>query len=436
MWLLEEQKAREIRHAIAADKLPTMEAREAHRLAQETAENEARVNDGRPRNMTIADGVAEIRVEGILTPKFDLIAWLFGEANTTYESIVASLSLAGSDPNVKRVTWLIDSTGGTVASLFETLAAIEAFGKPMSVRASKAASAAYAIAAAAGSITAVSPASSFGSIGVVMSFFADDQIIDVTSSEAPNKRPDVTTDEGKAVVREYLDAVHDLFVDSIASGRTRASEQKMTARQVNAEFGRGSMFVARDAKARNMIDKVPRALRAVKPAAEAGAPPAPHLVAGYNEMVAQGMMPRDRSFTNSTADGGGPTPKQEKRKMDLNQLKAEHSAVYEAAVKIGEEQGAEAGAVAERKRVNAHLNMGQKFGAMDIAIKAVKDGADFMDPEVQSEYMTAGRNKNDVETRQAETDAAGKTTEGAKPIEGTKDLQDIVADNIAAGMTL
>ena len=41
-----------------------------------------------------------------------------------------------------------------------------------------------------------------------------------------------------------------------------------------------------------------------------------------------------------------------------------------------------------------------------------------------------------VQTRQAETDAAGKTTEGAKPIEGTKDLQDIVADNIAAGMTL
>ena len=55
--------------------------------------------------------------------------------------------------------------------LFETLAAIEAFGKPMSVRASKAASAAYAIAAAGGSITAVSPASSFGSIGVVMSLF-------------------------------------------------------------------------------------------------------------------------------------------------------------------------------------------------------------------------------------------------------------------------
>lgn len=434
MWLLEEQKAREIRHAIAADKLPTLEAREAHRLAQETAENEARVSDGTPRNMSVADGVAEIRVEGILTPKFDLIAWLFGEANTTYESITAALSLAGSDPNVKRVAWLIDSPGGTVAGLFETLAAIEAFGKPMSVRASKAASAAYAIAAAAGSITAVSPASSFGSIGIVMSFFADDQIIDVTSSEAPNKRPDVTTDEGKAVVREYLDAVHDLFVDSIASGRTRASDQKMTAKQVNAEFGRGSMLVARDAKARNMIDKVPRALRAVKPAAEDG--PSPKLVATYNEMVAEGMTRRDRSDINSTADGGG-TPTQEKT-MNINELKADHPAVYEAAIKLGEEQGVvkgiEQGAAAERKRVSAHLNMGQKFGAMDVAIKAVKDGADFTDPEVQSEYLIAGRNKADVETRQKESDAAGETTKKAKPVETTKDLQDIVADNIAQGL--
>jgi len=433
MWLLEEQKAREIRHAIAADKLPTLEARETHRLAQETAENEARVNDGHPRNMSVADGVAEIRVEGILTLKFDLIAWLFGEANTTYESIMTSLSIAATDPNVKRVAWVVDSPGGMVDGLFETLAAIEVFGKPQSVRASKAASAAYALAAAAGSITAVSPASSFGSVGVVATFFVGDELIDVTSTEAPNKRPDVTTDEGKAVVREYLDAIHGLFVDSIASGRSRATGQKMTAKQVNAEFGRGSMFVAKDAKARGMIDKAPAALRAVKPAAEAGAIPA--LVAGHNEMVATEMVPRDRDNTNSTADGGGLTPTQE-RTMDLNQLKTEHSAVYEAAVKIGEEQGAESGAVAERKRVNAHLNMGQKFGAMDIAIKAVKDGADFMDPEVQSEYMTAGRNKTDVETRQSETDAADQMTQDAKPDEGTKDLQDIVADNIAAGMAL
>lgn len=134
---------------------------------------------------------------------------------------------------------------------------------------------------------------------------------------------------------------------------------------------------------------------------------------------------------DSTAAGGGSTPTEE-RKMDLNELKTAHPAVYEEALKLG----AENAVTAERKRVSAHLNVGQKCGAMDIAMKAIKDGVDFMDPEVQSEYLTAGRNKADVETRQAETDAAGKAADGAKAVETTKDLQDIVADNIAAGLGL
>jgi len=443
MWLLEEQKAREIRQAAAAGRLPAIEAREAHRKAQDQEEQAARAADGRPRNMSIADGVAEIRVEGILTPRFDLIGWFFGEANTTYESIITSLSLAESDPNIKRVAWFVDSPGGMVDGLFETLAAIESFSKPMTVRASKAASAAYAIASAAGQIVAVSPASSFGSVGIVSSFYNDSDIIEVTSTEAPNKRPDVTTEEGKAVVRQYLDALHELFVDAIAAGRSKSSKLKVTAKIVNTEFGRGSMFVARDAKARNMIDKAPGALRAVR-AEETEQTPGEY-VHTHQLPFAAGAAPvgaldeNTRAITmayqtHSTVDGGGNNLSKEKRKMDIETLKAEHPAVYAAAVEAGEKQGIakgrEQGVTDERKRVAAHLNLGVKFGAMDIAIKAVKDGADFFDPEVQSEYMMAGANKRERDDKQTDSDKAGKALDGAKPVESTKDLGDLVADRL------
>ena len=64
----------------------------------------------------------------------------------------------------------IDSPGGTVAGLFETLAALDATGKSIRVRSSAAHSAAYAIAAVAGPIEAVTPVSMFGSIGVAALF--------------------------------------------------------------------------------------------------------------------------------------------------------------------------------------------------------------------------------------------------------------------------
>jgi ClpP class serine protease len=155
---------------------------------------------------------------------------------------------------------VIDSPGGQVDGLFETIAAIDAFkatGKPLKVRASNAQSAAYALAAAAGRIEATSPASSFGSIGVAAAFVVSDKVVSVTSTDAPNKRPDVATDAGRAIVREQLDAIHELFVGAIAKGRGT------TAAAVNKEFGRGATVLAGEARRRGMID-------AIKPASTSG----------------------------------------------------------------------------------------------------------------------------------------------------------------------
>lgn len=393
-WLLEQNTARAMREAAQKGGIGTATERAGYLTAQNDAEAAANL----PRNMSVAGDVAEIRVEGILTKKPDFFAWLFGGGNTTYEQIQAALAAADADPNIKRGTMNISSPGGSVDGLFETLAAIERFGKPLTVRASRADSAAYAIAATAGRIEADSPASEFGSIGVVASFWVDDEIVDVTSTEAPNKRPDPTTDEGKATIREYLDSIHELFVDAIARGRTQHSGKEFDTKTVNEDFGRGSVFVARDAKARGMIDKVP-SQAAVR-------------VAAAHE-------------TDPTADVGGASRTKEKQTMSIEELKAKYPDLYAAVF--------QAGARDERDRVMAHITMGRGCGAMDIALGAIESGAD-MTRHLNAEYNSAAFNRRDIETRQADSDEAGKVLDGnngsggAAGNEAPKDELDTVAD--------
>src|SRR5690606_11582902 len=165
-------------------------------------------------------------------------------------------AMARTDDSIKRVVFYVDSPGGQVHGLFDTLAAIESFPKPMVSRCAYACSAAYAIPAMAGKIEAINPAVSVGSVGVVASYFVDDGVIDITSTEAPDKRPDVSTEEGQAVIRKHLDALHELFVDAIARGRTHATGREFTVDDVNANFGRGAVVLGKEAKRRGMVDMV------------------------------------------------------------------------------------------------------------------------------------------------------------------------------------
>lgn len=182
MWLLNEETFRAMQRAEASGLAPTAQQR-----AEFQAQIEAR--DGAPRNMRVAGSTAEIRVEGVLTKKPDLFAMWFGGGNTTYTDIQAALALAASDPGIKDVSLFVDSPGGNVDGLFETLDALEAFAKPIKVRAIQAQSAAYAIASVAGKIEAVNPAAMFGSIGTAVSLFVDEEVVTLTNTDSPDKRP-------------------------------------------------------------------------------------------------------------------------------------------------------------------------------------------------------------------------------------------------------
>lgn len=376
LWLLEEDTAAEFR-AFCERVQPTAQDRERFQ-AWERAEaaEESRL-------LTVAGGVAEILVAGMLTESPNFWAILFGGGGTTYREIAKALAEAAQDSRVSRVDLRINSPGGTVDGLSTVLRALKGYGKPTRAVASKATSAAFAIAAATGEIIAEDEWSSFGSVGVAASFYVADYIVDLASTAAPEKRPDLTTDEGKAMVRKRLDDIHTLFVSGLAEGR------KTTPERVNAEYGRGGVLLAKDALQRGMIDGI------------AGTSP------GYRNAAA-------------SADRGAQT---EMVKMDPEKLRAEHPAVYEAVVKIGEKK--------ERSRCTAHVKMAKSTGAVDFALSAIAEGKSIQDDEVQAEYLSARANRADTDARQRESDTAGEATKGAsKPAANDRDLGDLVADEL------
>lgn len=363
MWLLERLTAARMQLAIETGAMPTPERQEAWALSRGSVSAD--------RILSIGGSIAQIQVAGILTPKPDLLAAWFGGGNTTYAEIQAAIAQAETDERVKSVDFLIGSPGGAISGLFDTMAAISAMSKPTRALVSDmAASAAYGIAAQADTIVATNKAARFGSVGIAAEFYVDSHRVVVASSKAPDKAPDVTTEEGQAVIRAELDALHTQFAGAIAEGRGT------DIKTVNSRFGQGANLLAEDAKQRGMIDAIGGTI-----------------VAGC---------PDDRRGRRAQCGGSV---------MDLAQLKAEHPAVYAAAVDVGVAQ--------ERDRVGAHVVMGRQCGpsGITIALDAIESG-EGMGATVQAKYLAAGMSHRDQGDRAkdevtAEGAVADVATEGS-----------------------
>ncbi|MCP4209829.1 MAG: hypothetical protein GY767_22700 [Shimia sp.] len=347
-WLMLETALNEL-YAREAAGPPSAEARAAFD-ARAASTGNSRVD----RILSIAGSKAEISISGVLTKHADFWAYYYGGGNTAYMDIIAAMAAAENNPTVTNVDFYVDSPGGSIDGLFDAIAAMQLMTKPTrAIVSGVAASAAFAFAAAAGTIVAHNAADILGSVGIVTTMRVNPNAVTITSTDAPKKRPDVTTEEGKAVVRGELDAIHELFVDVIATGRGT------TARQVNADYGEGGVVLAGEALKRGMIDAI-----------------------GFE----------DEDLDITTASTGGTT---EGKSMDLTTLKAEHPAVFAAAKAEG--------AAEELGRVQAHLTLGKASGAMDTAIEAIDAGAALTD-KYQAAYMAANMAK--TQTTQRATDEA------------------------------
>lgn len=441
MWLIRKDVIEAVEHARAKGLTAPAGAVEAfNRQLAECA------STGEPRIFRRAGDVAEIQVHGVLTPKPDFYAYYYGGGNTTYPEIIQSLALAAADPSIRRVVLNVASPGGYVAGLFDTLAALETFPKPKETFAAQADSAAYAIAALGGKITATNPAAEFGSVGVCATYVKYDyeEVIDITSSNAPDKRPDPGTEQGQAVIRRYLDAIEDLFVDAIAKGRGT------TAEDVTSNYGRGAVMLANAAKKLGLIDKVAKApgrssALSVEDAAAPGSPaaagaPTPAVVAPATAAAAvpapaQLQAPVAPQTSAPAVSGGAP---RKQKKMDEAQLQAEHPGLYAAVFNKGKGEGkaeaekaAEAAKAEEKDRIEAHLEAGEQSGDMKTALESIRSGAK-MTQKLMTTYMMAGMRKGALDARADDDKSAAAATEGAAGGKPAKTLQEQIADELEA----
>jgi ClpP class serine protease len=194
--------------------------------------------------------VAHIAISGPLSMDGpDLWDLFWGYGGTAYRDIIAALDRAKTDPLVKSIVLDINSPGGVIDGVDQTWQAIRSVGKPITTHAgSLMASAAYWIASAADKIYASAPTDEIGSIGVLVATYDwskwEESIgikeIVITSSNAPDKAPDIATKHGRDTIKAQLDALERIFYSRVSEGRG------VTSDHIKEHFGKGGLLVAAD----------------------------------------------------------------------------------------------------------------------------------------------------------------------------------------------
>ena len=207
----------------------------------------------------VENGNAHIPILGSLSNKVDYCAYLFGENQTLYSDIIEQTKLANEDWSVNKIIYDVDSPGGTVDGVELAADAIRNSKKPTESHVyNKAASAAYWLISQTGKIYAMDRTTEVGSIGVVVELIDTSKKDEkngikrssITSTGAPDKRLDLTNEDGQKKLIARLDDVHKVFVETVAAGR------KTTVEDVQNNFGKGGMLIAEKALEAGMIDGI------------------------------------------------------------------------------------------------------------------------------------------------------------------------------------
>ena len=323
------------------------------------------------RVFTVAGNVATINITGMLTKSYTFMTWLYG--GTAYSEIMNALALIENDSEITDVIVKMDSGGGHVAGLFDVVAEIQAMTTPIRcIVSGSCCSAAYAIAAQCDTIEASSNGDSIGSIGIVVDVDIDPEEVSITSTNAPNKRPDATTDEGRAQIRAQLDEYEELFLEAIAEGRG------VKVDEVIKNYGQGATTIARNALKSGMIDSI-----------------------NLKPQIVQGDPGNSTTASN-----------EEIITMNAAEIKANHPEAYAAILAEGKQ--------VEQDRVSAFAELGEASGAPELAMAMIKDGtehsatvnAKFMAAQMKAGVFQAMADDN-VDTTVIDQTVTGKTEEEA-----------------------
>lgn len=209
---------------------------------------------GRPlqnaRAVTLRDGVAVVPVTGPIFRYANLFTQISGA--TSLDVLAKDFTAALDDPSVTGIVLDINSPGGQAAGIADFAAMVNASAKPVIAFVDgMAASAAYWIASAASQVV-ISKSGMAGNVGAVIGINTDKSknTTEIVSSQSPNKRPDVTTDAGRAQIQALVDAQAQVFIEDVATYRG------MTPEAVIKDFNGGDMLTGAQAVAAKMADRV------------------------------------------------------------------------------------------------------------------------------------------------------------------------------------
>lgn len=210
---------------------------------------------GRPlqntRSVKMRDGVATIPITGPVFRYANLFSEISGAVSL--DVLATDLTRAIDDPSVKSIVLVLDSPGGQANGISEFAAMVRASTKPVVAYVDgSAASAAYWIASAADEIF-ISKTGEVGSIGAVVSIDTrgkKDGVMEIVSSQSPNKRPDVSTDAGRALIQARIDQFAQVFIEDVAAYR------RVSVDHVLGHYGQGDMRMGAEAVRLGMADRV------------------------------------------------------------------------------------------------------------------------------------------------------------------------------------
>ncbi|HJV75351.1 MAG TPA: S49 family peptidase [Noviherbaspirillum sp.] len=212
--------------------------------------------DGSYRSF-VSEGVAIIPVTGPIFPRANLMTEMSGA--TSCAMIQNDLAVAANSEDVGAILMMFDTPGGAVSGVNATADMMDQMSKKKKMASfvtGTAASAGYWLASQTGEIV-LERTGIVGSIGVVVTVPKQVQAdsngyveFEIVSSNAANKRPDPSTEDGQAEVRATLDAIEREFIADVARGMGVSTET------VIEKFGQGGIKVGADAIKAGMAHRI------------------------------------------------------------------------------------------------------------------------------------------------------------------------------------
>jgi ClpP class serine protease len=193
---------------------------------------------------------AIVPVTGPIFRRANLFTELSGA--TSIDVLAREFKEAEERSNISSIIVNFDTPGGMVNGVSEFSQMLRASRKPViGYVGNMAASAGYWMASACATVV-INDTAQLGSIGVVTSFWLDDdeELVEIVSTQSPNKRVDVRTDEGRAHIQRDTDELAQVFIDTVAANRGVSAETVMN------DFGRGGILIGKNAVKTGMADRI------------------------------------------------------------------------------------------------------------------------------------------------------------------------------------